>query len=272
VIRLTVVDTRREFFEVEIDFEALQNHARSKDATIRWASAIELGQLGSEEAIALLWSLTTDLDENVRDAANLSLQQCNQQLVGRVLASKWSIPDSDLMRDIEYDVSKYVAWKIRPLEIPSQENQWAVDAALLNIIQIEGPLTGSRLLRLYGNAAYPSNPKKLPKSRIESAVRRLEKRELIDILNEKESASIESWTVFKAGAPEVVVREQGPRKLNEIPVTEVIARVRVEMGDSFDSAGKDEKFSSLQRVYGIRQADLHKVGEVLANEWASFLS
>lgn len=266
------MDTRREFFEVKIDFEALREHARSKDATIRWASAIELGQLGTEEAISLLWSLTTDLDEHVRDAANLSLQQCDQQLVGKVLASKWSIPDSSEDFDTELSVTKYVAWKIRPLEIPSAENQWAVDAALLNIIQIESPLTGSRLLRLYGNAAYPSNPKKLPKARIQSALKRLERRKLICILDLNSSNAIEYWTIFRTGTPEVIVREQGQRKLNEIPVTEVIARVRSEMGDEFDSAGQNEKFSCLQKVYGIKQSDLHKVGEVLANEWSSFLN
>ena len=82
---------RKEFFEVSLDFAELENHARSVDSTMRWASAIELVQLGTEPAISLLWSLTTDADENVRDAAKLGLKQCDQQLVGKVLATKWSI-------------------------------------------------------------------------------------------------------------------------------------------------------------------------------------
>ena len=87
------MEIRKEFFTVEIDFHILEEHARSKDPTLRWAAAIELGQLATEDAINLLWSLTTDLDGHVRDAANLSLQQCDQVLVGKVLATKWSNPE-----------------------------------------------------------------------------------------------------------------------------------------------------------------------------------
>jgi len=266
------MQTRREFFEVAINFPALEEHSRSTDASIRWASAIELGQLGTEEAISLLWSLTTDADEHVRDAANLGLQNCDQQLVGKVLATKWSSPVSLVEPLYGEEILKHVAWKIRPLEVPSSENEWAVDAAIQNIIQIEGPLTGSRLLRLYGNAAYPSNPRRIPKSRIQTAVKRLERRGLIGLINDTASKDLEFWTLYKQGAPEILVREQGQRRWNEIPVTEVIARVRIEMGDEFDYSSQNEKFACLQKVYGIKQAELYKVGEVLANEWATFLA
>lgn len=266
------MQTRREFFEVELNFPQLEEHARSSDSSIRWASAIELGELGTEEAISLLWSLTTDEDEHVRDAANLGLQNCDQQIVGKVLASKWVQQEPASNDDVSLTTQKHIPWKIRPLEVPSSENEWAVDAAVLNIIQVEGPVTGSRLLRLYGNAAYPSNPRKLPKSRIQTAVKRLERRNLVGIINDKSSKDLEFWTLFKQGTPEIIVRDQGQRKLNEIPVTEVIARVRMELGDEFDFASQNEKFASLQKVYGIKQAELHKVGEVLANEWSSFLT
>ena len=266
------MQTRREFFEVELNFPQLEEHARSSDSSIRWAAAIELGELGTEEAISLLWSLTTDTDEHVRDAANLGLQNCDQQIVGKVLASKWVQQEPEGKDEDSLAIQKHVPWKIRPLEVPSSENEWAVDAAILNIIQVEGPVIGSRLLRLYGNAAYPSNPRKLPKSRIQTAVKRLEKRNLVGIINDNSSKELEFWTLFKQGTPEIVVRDQGQRKLNEIPVTEVIARVRLELGEEFDFVGQNEKFASLQKVYGIKQAELHKVGEVLANEWSSFLA
>ena len=84
---------RKEFFEVTIDFDQLENHARSSDSTLRWAAAVELAELGTEDAISLLWSLTTDLDDYVRDAAQLGLKNCDHLLVGKGLASKspwWS--------------------------------------------------------------------------------------------------------------------------------------------------------------------------------------
>lgn len=263
---------RTEFFEVSINFVELESHARSSDSTMRWASAIELAQLGTEDAISLLWSLTTDGDENVRDAAKIGLNQCDQQLVGKVLASKWAIePESKSSTAVD-GVEKHVPWKVRPLEIPSVENEWAVDAAVLNIIQTEGPLTGPRLLRLYGNAAYPNNPRKIPKSRIQTAIKRLEKRGLIAHIQDFPEGEIDAWTIYKLRSAEVLVRDQGQRKLSEIPVTEVIARLRLLLGDEFDYSSQDERFKVMVSAYGIKQSELHIVGELLAREWSTLLA
>lgn len=263
---------RKEFFEIFLDFEDLESHARSKDSTIRWASAIELAQLGTEDAISLLWSLTTDSDENVRDAAKIGLNQCDQHVVGKILASKWTaepVSKSSVSND---GLEKHVPWKVRPLEVPSIENEWAVDASVLNIIQTEGPLTGPRLLRLYGNAAYPNNPRKIPKSRIQTAVKRLERRGLVAHIQDFPEGEIDAWTIYQCGNIEVRVRDQGQRKLSEIPVTEVIARLRLLMGDEFNYSSKDERFKVLVSAYGIKQSELHIVGEILSREWSTLLT
>ena len=261
---------RKEFFEVGLDFIQLEEHARSSDSNLRWASAIELGQLGTIEAISLLWSLTTDSDENVRDAANFGLQNCDQVLVGKVLATKWQAP-VEVKSELTSGISKYVHWKVRPLEIPAPENEWAVDAAVLNIIQTEGPMTGSRLLRLYGNAAFPNDPRKLPKSRIQTAVKRLERRGLVTKLLTEGNDELEFWTLLGSGKPEIDVREQGQRKLSEIPVTEVIARLQINMGEEFEYASQNDRMKVLMTLYGIKQSELHILGDILAKEWSLLL-
>ena len=152
------------------------------------------------------------------------------------------------------------------------EDEWAVDEAVLNIIQTEGPLTGPRLLRLYGNADYPNNTRKIPKSRIQTAVKRLEKRGLIAHIQDFPEGEIDSWTIYKSRSAEVLVREQGQRKLSEIPVTEVIARLRLLLGDEFDYSSQDERFKVLVSAYGIKQSELHIVGELLAREWSTLLT
>lgn len=262
---------RKDFFALTIDFELLESHARSKDSTIRWAAAIELGQVGSEEAVSLLWSLTTDSDENVRDAANLGLQQCDQVIVGKVLATKWVAPEIPETTDSDA-VGKFIPWKVRPLEVPSSENEWAVDAAVLNIIQVEGPVCVSRVLRLYGNAAYPNNPRKMPKSRLQTAIKRLEKRNLIQHIVGSSNEHVETWTLYLIGTPEVKVRDQGQRKLTEIPVTEVIARLKYTLGEDFDYASQNDRVKALMNIYGIKQSELHLLGAVMANEWADLLA
>ena len=262
---------RKDFFAVTIDIGLLESHARSKDSTIRWAAAIELGQIGSEDAVSLLWSLTTDSDENVRDAANLGLEQCDQAIVGKVLATKWVAPEVPNQFD-SGDIASFVPWKVRPLEVPSAENEWAVDAAVLNIIQVEGPVCVSRVLRLYGNAAYPNNPRKIPKSRIQTAIKRLEKRNLIRHLVSASNGEIETWTLYLTGTPEVKVRDQGQRKLTEIPITEAIARLKHKMGDDFDYASQNDRVKALMAIYEIKQSELHLLGAVMANEWADLLA
>jgi len=262
---------RKDFFAVTIDIGLLESHARSKDSTIRWAAAIELGQIGSEEAVSLLWSLTTDSDENVRDAANLGLQQSDQVIVGKVLATKWVAPEVPASSDFGA-VARFVPWKVRPLEVPSTENEWAVDAAVLNIIQVEGPVCVSRVLRLYGNAAYPNNPRKIPKSRIQTAIKRLEKRNLIEHIIATSNQEVEAWTLYLTGTPEVNVRDQGQRKLAEIPVSEVIARLMYNMGDDFDNASQNDRVIALMTIYGIKQSELHILGAVMASEWSDLLA
>lgn len=261
---------RKEFFEVNLNLDLLEEYSTSSDSSLRWAAAIELGQVGSEQAISLLWSLTTDSDENVRDAANLGLQQSDQSLVGKVLASKWQAP-TEVENEKTSSVRRYLAWKVRPLEVPSVENGWAVDAAVLNIIQIEGPMTGSRLMKLYGNAAYPNNPKKLPKSKILSAIKRLEARNLVKKIVQDENQEVEYWTLHISNKPPVDIRDQGPRKLTEIPVTEVIARLQSNLGDEFEHTNQDQRVKAIMSIYGIKKSELHLLGNVLAKEWSDLL-
>lgn len=263
---------RREFFQVTLDLAELESHAASSDSTIRWASAIELAQLGTEDAITLLWSLTDDSDENVRDAARIGLNQCDQKIVGKVLSTNWVV-EPEIAPSVSIDgVQQHVPWKVRPLEVSSLEVDWAIDAAVLNIIQTEAPLTGLRLMRLYGNAVFPDNPKKTPKSRIQQAIKRLERRGLVAYFQNFPEGSFVGWTIYKVGNSQVVVRDRGQRKLVEIPVTEAIALLRLLIGDDFDSSSNDERFNLLVSAYGIKQSELHIVGEILAQEWSTLLT
>jgi hypothetical protein len=131
-------------------------------------------------------------------------------------------------------------------------------------------MTGSRLLRLYGNAVYPNNPRKLPKSKIQSSLKRLEGRRLIEIGNSE--SSVEFWLITNKGKSPVLIREKGPRKLSEIPVTEVIANLQIELGDEYENLSTDSRFNTLISIYGIKQAEFHILGEVLTNEWQELLS
>ncbi len=262
---------RKDFFDVTVDFEDLGKHAFSSDTTLRWAAAIELGQIGTEEAISLLWSLTTDSDENVRDAAKVGLNQSDQILVGKVLANKWTVEPTVEDHGSDTLMSKHIAWKVRPLDPPTPENEWIVDAAVLNIIQTEGPITSTRLMKLYGRAVYPNTPQKLPRSRIANAVKRLEKRHLIGRADDMTKSELEMWTLYAIGRPAVVIREQGQRLLGEIPSSEVRTCISEVMGDRFEDSSQDDRFAILLSTYAIKPKDYHIIGALLENEWVGLL-
>ena len=60
--------------------------------------------------------------------------------------------------------------------------------------------------------------------------------------------------------------------MGEVPVSEVIARLQEAMSEEFNYAGQNDRIKVLMELYGIKQADLHKLGDVLAKEWAPLLS
>ena len=44
------------------------------------------------------------------------------------------------------------------------------------------------------------------------------------------------------------------------------------MSEEFNYAGQNDRIKVLMELYGIKQADLHKLGDMLAKEWAPLLS
>jgi hypothetical protein len=67
----------------------------------------------------------------------------------------------------------HVAWKTRPLDPPSEENDWAVSAAIIDTVNTEGPLTSARSMRVYGESVFLNSPRKFGKFRMKRAVERI---------------------------------------------------------------------------------------------------
>jgi hypothetical protein len=44
------------------------------------------------------------------------------------------------------------------------------------------------------------------------------------------------------------------------------------MGEEFEYSNQDERFKFLVTAYGIKNSELHIVGEILAREWSTLLS
>lgn len=268
---------RNDIFGATLAVETLIAHAGSGDRSLRWAAAIELGEIESAESALALWALRSDSDENVRTAAQTALSRFDRQILERALNSSQAreVPEfnsaSITDNESESDLETFMPWKVRPLDVPTAENEWAVAAAINDIVTTEGPITGLRLLHLYGQAVHPNAPKKLSKYRIKHALESLFARKILQRSDTVGADELEQWIIHRRGDSPVVVREKGQRAFAEIPVTEVRELIQLKMGFSSNQSA-DRKFRVVMDAYGIQQRDLHLLGALFEKEWSSLLS
>lgn len=267
---------RREFFESLGDNTTLSSNAASSDASLRWAAAVELGEIPEKWSVELLWELKDDVDQYVRAVAQKALSTFNPALVEstvfHVVSDLEPASTGSVLTAEDSDLLPHTAWKTRPLEPPSEENDWAVSAAIIDIVNTEGPLTGARLLRLYGESVFPNSPKKLSKFRMQRAVERLVARGVVSEVADRAANKLESWILFRTGTPEAVPRTRGLRRISEIPVNEVAELVRLKSRFSRGAANPNRQFQIIIDSYQIPQNELHLVGAVLDEEWNELLS
>jgi hypothetical protein len=270
------MSNRRDVFSAHLDFETLLAHADSDDKSLRWAAAIELGEHATKPSVIALWAMRNDNDDNVRAAAQLALGRMDRALLESALNSEEARAVSAAQEShipVELDDSgfeEFVSWKVRPLEVPSAENEWAVAAAINDIVSTEGPMTGLRLLKLYGQAAFPNAPKKVSKYRIKGALLSLFSRRILGRCDTAGPDEIDHWIVYRLGEPEVRIRNKGNRTYAEIPINEVRELIQEKMGYSSNQSA-DRKFKVLMEAYAIPQRDLHLLGALFEKEWASLL-
>jgi hypothetical protein len=247
----------------------------SSDASLRWAAAVELGEIPEKWAVELLWELRDDADQYVRAVAQKALSTFDSALVEsavfHVIGDLESSGSGSLATAGDSDLLPHMAWKTRPLEPPSEENDWAVSAAIIDIVNTEGPLTGSRLLRLYGESVFPNSPKKLSKFRMQRAVERLVARRVVSEVGGRTNDKVENWILFRTGTPSAVPRVRGSRKLSEIPVNEVAELVKLKSRSSRGPVNRNRQFQIIIDSYQIPQSELHLVGAVLDEEWKALL-
>lgn len=262
---------RKDFFESNVEPEVLRANARSSDRSLRWAAAVELGEVHEDWSLELLWVLKDDPDEHVRTVAQKALAYFDRALVERVVFDYVASPvPAEPGEEDEYDafeLAVHVAWKTRPLEEPDEKNEWAVSAAIIDIVNTEGPVTGARLYRLYAESVFPNSPKKLRKVRIYRAVQRLLDRGIISLADGADSEYLDDWTLHRTGSPSVVMRQRGQRRFSEIPPSEVKEVLSRGLPRGMRPKSRDRSFEELLSVYEVKPAEYHLIAGVIDKEW-----
>jgi hypothetical protein len=264
--------SRRDFFEPTASHPTLSEHAQSGDSSLRWAAAIELGEIPEKWSAELLWTLKDDVDQYVSAVAKQALGKFDPSLIEQNAFLLKGEPErkGPEASSVSSVLADHVSWKTRPMEVPSEVNEWAVSAAIVDIVNTEGPLTGARLMRLYGECVFPNSPRKLSKARMKRAAAGLISRGVISTRQSDNPDSLESWILFRSNTPEVSLRTKGARKLSEIPVTEVLALTR-ERSPGARAPNPNRQLQIILEAYAIPQNELHLVGAILEGEWSSLL-
>ena len=120
----------------------------------------------------------------------------------------------------------YVAWESRPLGDPRATPRPQIMAAMLEIVAAEGPILASRAYALYNRAAGGKKLTTIARAPLSSAAYWLAREGRL-VLVARDEAPWQDDDVLRApDAPAVVVRELGPRSLDEVPLDEIAELMR----------------------------------------------
>jgi hypothetical protein len=144
------------------------------------------------------------------------------------------------------DLEPYVAWEQRPVPDPRTAGAEARMPVLLEIVAAEGPVLAKRAFDLYTRASGGKKTTTAVKAPLAGAVWRLKNQGRVEIAREG-ATTIEDDDVLRlAGSSAVVVRELGPRTLEDVPLDEV-----AELMERLATAGATDLKRAVLDTYGL---------------------
>jgi hypothetical protein len=250
---------RRSFFSAEIERSDLVSKAASRRVDDRWLAAVVLGRVFEQWSFDLLQKLKTDGDQSTRSAAVTSLRQFPPEHYERFLGAGSAGRDAEFVPGI---------WKLKPLPDYQHEIRDLFLAAVVDLVSVEGPVTGLRVQTMLTKASIVGGGGKVSKGRTRTLLVELIQSNLLTRADSYLSNDdIDLWILHKPGTPEFVVRKRMDRELVEIPVNEARAVLRGNQKFLRNSKNRDTAFRILMDHYEIRQNEFFLVGEAMATQW-----
>lgn len=252
------METRKSFFDSEINRQELEMLSDDRNPTNRWLAAIKLSEVHEPWAAILLWKLKVDDDDNTRTAAIAALKGFPEEILGSL-----SVSHSSSQSNRTFEI-----WRSGILPMLTKDTQPEYESAIISLVHSEGPTTGSRIQRLLQKAAQPSGGGKLTQGKLKPVIERLIKGNSLTRADEFfDSSDLDLWILHIPGDPELVVRGRNERLLTEIPVNEARQVLLDDPRSQRRSDNKEVAFAVLRRHYQIDQNELFLVGEALEGQW-----
>lgn len=248
---------RKNFFETQSSKEDMHLAAESASQDERWLAALQLSQIFEPWSADLLWRLKDDPDESTRTAARNALRTFPKEL----LASR----EQDAQEGAEVEAS---VWKTRPLPTLVSTSRDQYLAAILDLLNSEGPTAGGRIFRLLVACAQASGSKPPGRGQVKLLLDAMYQANSVSRVDEHlNSDQLDLWIVVAKGWPEFVIRPRNGRDLRDIPVNEARAVLRGDRRFMRDTSNAEIGFRALKMHYEIADNEFHVVGEVLENQW-----
>lgn len=254
---------RNSLFSSDLDQGDIESKATSSIAVERWLAAVALGQTHEQWAFDLLRVLKTDSDDNTRTAATNALQRFPKNF--QVISSNSS--------SSSYSGFIPGVWKIRPLPKYESQSKNFFLAAVLDIVNTEGPVTGGRVQNRLSSAWEFETGARLGKRKVKTL--------LDDLIGSNaltradmhlDSNDIDLWIVHFPGTVEFIVRPRNGRLLTEIPVNEARSVIQKNKAYRKDSSKRDDAFSELMNQYEIKPNEFFLVGEAMEHQWQTLFT
>jgi len=120
----------------------------------------------------------------------------------------------------------YSSWESRALPDPRTAGREAIGPVLLEIVAAEGPVLASRAYRLYNKAAGGKALTSIARAPLSGSAYRLRQAGAIALDSALSATGLQDELLRPAGSALVRVRELGPRTLDEVPQSEIVALMR----------------------------------------------
>ena len=250
---------RKSFFSAALERSELESKASSNRVDDRWLVAVALSRVLETWAFDLLQELKTDSDESTRSAALASLRQFPREFFEQFRGSELTRQETDFVPGI---------WKLKALPEYEHELRDLFLAAVLDLIGVEGPVTGSRIQAMLTKASFIGGGGKVSKGRTRTLLVELISSNLLTRADSHLSNDdIDLWILHQPGSSAFVIRRRMGRELVEIPVNE--ARAVLEQSAKFrrNPKNRDAAFRILVDQYEIKQNEFFLAGEALALQW-----
>jgi AAA domain-containing protein len=162
--------------------------------------------------------------------------------------------DGDAHMPVRVLLEPYEEWQARPLGDPRSTPRPAIMQALLEIVEVEGPIRATRAYAIYNRAAGGKKLTSAARAPLASAAYWLSRERKL-VLTPREDIPWQDDDILRApDTPVVRVRKLGPRTLEEVPLDEIAELMR-RLGLSDDAALKRAVLSAYGLVRLTARAD-----------------